>query len=53
MLETALPKLSAAERLMLVYDLRASKNRVDASGLLAKLAGDPEPEIAKAAGDAK
>ncbi len=39
-------KLTAAERLTLVYDLRASKI---ASPLLKILAADPEPEIAAAA----
>ena len=43
-------KLTAAERLTLVYDLRASKNTT--SPLLGKLESDPEPEIAKAATDA-
>ena len=43
-------KLTAAERLTLIYDLRASKNT--ASPLLVKLESDPEPEIAKAAADA-
>jgi hypothetical protein len=38
---------------MLVYDLRASKDRIDVTSLLSKLAGDSEPEIAKAASDAK
>jgi cytosol alanyl aminopeptidase len=42
-------KLTAAERLTLIYDLRASKNI--ASPLLTKLESDPEPEIAKAATD--
>ena len=45
-----LTKLTAAERLTLIYDLRASKNI--ASPLLTKLESDPEPEIAKAATDA-
>jgi alanyl aminopeptidase len=40
-------KLTAAERLTLVYDLRASKNLT--SPLLKVLESDPEPEIAKAA----
>ncbi len=41
--------LSAAERLQLVYDLRA---KTPDSPLLKKLAGDPEPEIVRAvAGD--
>jgi alanyl aminopeptidase len=44
-----LSKLTAPERLTLVYDLRASKN-ITAS-LLNTLATDPEPEIAKAATD--
>jgi len=42
-------KLTAAERLTLIYDLRASKNI--ASPLLERLKSDPEPEIAKAATD--
>jgi alanyl aminopeptidase len=45
-----LTKLTAAERLTLIYDLRASKNI--ASPLLKTLEADPEPEIAKAATDA-
>jgi alanyl aminopeptidase len=44
-----LTQLSAAERLTLIYDLRASKTI--ASPLLTALAKDPEPEIAKAATD--
>jgi cytosol alanyl aminopeptidase len=52
MLDGALSQLTAAERLMLVYDLRASKARIDVSTLLKKLTTDPEPEIAKAAGEA-
>jgi cytosol alanyl aminopeptidase len=44
-----LTKLTAAERLTLIYDLRASKNIT--SPLLVKLESDPEPEIAKAATD--
>jgi hypothetical protein len=44
-----LTKLTAAERLTLIYDLRASKNI--ASPLLVKLESDPEPEIVKAATD--
>ncbi len=43
-------KLTAAERLTLVYDLRASKNI--ASPILKSLSRDPEPEISKAATDA-
>jgi len=42
-----LTKLTAAERLTLIYDLRASKNIT--SPLLKTLTTDPEPEIAKAA----
>lgn len=42
-------KLTAAERLTLIYDLRASKNT--AASLLTTLTGDPEPEIASAAND--
>jgi alanyl aminopeptidase len=44
-----LSKLSAPERLTLIYDLRAGKNI--ASPLLTALATDQEPEIAKAAAD--
>jgi alanyl aminopeptidase len=44
-----LTKLTAAERLTLVYDLRASKNIT--APILKNLASDPEPEIAKAATD--
>jgi len=44
--------LAATERLMLVYDLRALKSRLDVSGYLNRLASDSEPEIAKAAGEA-
>ena len=51
MLDRALPQLTAAERLMLVYDLRAAK--LQPASLVSKLASDPEPEIAKAASDAK
>jgi cytosol alanyl aminopeptidase len=51
---SALPlnQLTPAERLMLVYDLRTVKDRVNVSDLLAKLAADAEPEIAKAAAEA-
>jgi alanyl aminopeptidase len=42
-------RLTAAERLMLVYDLNQLKPRMDVSAVLGKLASDPEPEIAKAA----
>lgn len=45
-------KLSAAERMTLVGDLRALKPSMDVSGMLGKLATDSEPEIAKAASDA-
>lgn len=47
-------QLTPAERLTLAYDLRAMKQagRTDVSALLAKLAADPEPEIAKAAMEA-
>jgi alanyl aminopeptidase len=45
-----LTKLSAPERLTLIYDLRAGKNTT--SPLLKTLATDVEPEIAKAATDA-
>ncbi|HLH38205.1 MAG TPA: M1 family metallopeptidase [Bryobacteraceae bacterium] len=51
MLESALPRLTAAERLLLAYDLRAAK--VPAPALISKLSSDPEPEIAKAARDEK
>jgi cytosol alanyl aminopeptidase len=51
MLERALPQLTAAERLMLVYDLRAAK--LNAPSVVSKLAADAEPEIAKAASDGK
>jgi alanyl aminopeptidase len=44
-----LTRLTAAERLTLVYDLRASKNIT--APILKNLASDPEPEIAKAATD--
>jgi alanyl aminopeptidase len=43
--------LTPAERLMLVYDLRALKPRLDVSSYLTKLCSDPEPEIAKAAAE--
>jgi alanyl aminopeptidase len=42
-------KLTAAERLTLIYDLRAAKNI--ASPLLKTLTSDAEPEISKAASD--
>ncbi|HLX43376.1 MAG TPA: M1 family aminopeptidase [Bryobacteraceae bacterium] len=50
----ALPlnQLTPAERLMLVYDLRALKDRLNVSDLLGKLGGDAEPEISKAASEA-
>jgi hypothetical protein len=53
-LDRGLDELNAAERLTLVYDLRAlpQAGRMDASPLLIQLARDPEPEIAKAAADA-
>ncbi len=44
----ALPHLTPAERLTLVYDLRARKTAGGAA-LLKQLAADPEPEIARAA----
>ena len=44
----ALSELSGAERLTLVYDLRATKNAA-AQMALARLASDAEPEIASAA----
>ncbi len=43
--------LSAAERLQLVYDLRALKARLDVTAYLTRLTSDAEPEIAKAAGE--
>jgi alanyl aminopeptidase len=46
-----LARLSAAERLTLVYDLRAMQSAPEISALLKRLAADPEPEIAKAGGD--
>jgi alanyl aminopeptidase len=46
-------ELSPAERLTLVYDLRAQRPRPAAAvETLRKLAGDPEPEIARAAREA-
>jgi alanyl aminopeptidase len=45
----ALPHLTPAERLTLVYDLRAFKKGSGAAALLKRLASDPEPDIAKAA----
>ena len=45
-------KLTAAERLTLVGDLKAMKSAMDVSAVLTKLASDAEPEIAKAASDA-
>jgi hypothetical protein len=45
-------KLTAAERLTLVGDLKALKSSVDVSAALTRLATDVEPEIAKAASDA-
>jgi cytosol alanyl aminopeptidase len=47
----ALPDLTGAERLTLVYDLRASKN-ASARAALTRLASDAEPEIATAAREA-
>ena len=47
----ALPQLSDAEKLTLVYDLRASKN-ASAQAALARLASDGDPEIANAAAEA-
>jgi hypothetical protein len=47
----ALPELSAAERLTLVYDLRSSKN-ASAQAALARLTSDADPEIASAAREA-
>jgi len=51
MLERALPQLTSAERLMLLYDVRASKT--SSPSLLEKLAADAEPEIAKAAAEVR
>jgi cytosol alanyl aminopeptidase len=51
LLAQGLARLSAAERLTLVYDLRAMESSTEGSALLKRLAGDSEPEIAKAAGD--
>jgi len=50
----ALDKLSAAERLQLVYDLASLKKagQTDVAATLTKLTGDAEPEIVKAASDA-
>jgi alanyl aminopeptidase len=47
----ALPELSSAERLTLVYDLRASKN-ISSQAALARLASDADPEISNAAREA-
>ena len=47
----ALPELSGAERLTLVYDLRASKNTA-AQAALARLASDADPGISSAAREA-
>ncbi|HVO98217.1 MAG TPA: M1 family aminopeptidase [Bryobacteraceae bacterium] len=44
-----LSQLSAAERLTLIYDLRAAKNIT--APVLRDLAGDAQPEVAKAAAD--
>jgi hypothetical protein len=52
LMDRGLTQLSAAERLTLVYDLRAMQSTVEVSALLKKLAADQEAEIAKAAGDA-
>ncbi len=54
LMDRGLTELSAAERLTLVYDLRAQFQTLtpEASALLARLAADAEPEIAKAAADA-
>jgi cytosol alanyl aminopeptidase len=51
LMDRGLPQLSAAERLTLVFDLRAMQSTAQGSALLKKLAADPEPEIAKAAAD--
>jgi cytosol alanyl aminopeptidase len=47
----ALRELTDAEKLTLVYDLRASKN-ASAQAALVRLAGDADPEISNAARDA-
>jgi aminopeptidase N len=47
----ALSELSIAEKLTLVYDLRASKN-TSAQAALARLESDPDPEISSAAREA-
>jgi alanyl aminopeptidase len=47
----ALSELSGAERLTLVYDLRAGKN-ASAQAALARLASDADPEISSAAREA-
>jgi aminopeptidase N len=47
----ALPQLSDAEKLTLVYDLRASKN-ASARAALTRLASDADPEISGAAREA-
>jgi hypothetical protein len=47
----ALSELSIAEKLTLVYDLRASKN-TSAQAALARLESDADPEIASAAREA-
>ncbi|MGD1094208.1 MAG: M1 family metallopeptidase [Bryobacteraceae bacterium] len=51
--EHGLAELTPAERLTLLYDLRAlpQAGRMDAFPMFLKLAADPEPEIAKAASD--
>jgi hypothetical protein len=53
--DRGLTQLSAAERLTLVFDLRAEFQTVtpgeEVSALLKKLATDQEPEIVKAAAD--
>lgn len=48
----ALRELTDAEKLTLVYDLRASKN-ASAQAALARLAADADPEIASAAREAR
>jgi alanyl aminopeptidase len=51
-----LDKLAASERLALVYDLRAlrraGRGNATADRLLARLTGDAEPEVARAATEA-
>jgi alanyl aminopeptidase len=50
--ELPLNQLTAAERLLLVFDVKALKDRLNVSGVLSRLAGDAQPEIAQAASEA-